>query len=169
MSTNPTLSDVRERRAKIASEIARLDALKQEDQELEIAERVLARMAGQSAPEPRNPPLVMSFAAGAGRTRKIADLVIDYLGASRELWLTANEIRDGLSAIRGAEIPMSTISPTLSNLKANGIVSRDGLKVALTERLDARTRNEIEMREVVEVRPGFDEGDTDHAQASVMD
>ena len=51
-----------------------------------------------------------------------------------EEWWTANEVQQHLSLIKGREVPMSSVSPTLTKMKDNGIIVRRGLKVALVER-----------------------------------
>ena len=56
---------------------------------------------------------------------------------SESPWLTANEVQERSSNMRGWEIPMSSVSPGLSDMKASGVIERDGLKVALKNRLAA--------------------------------
>jgi hypothetical protein len=47
---------------------------------------------------------------------------------------TAIEIRDCASEIRGKEVPMSSISPTLTKMKDAGTLNRVGLQVGLADR-----------------------------------
>lgn len=61
---------------------------------------------------------------------------LSVLRQSANPWMTANEIQERASAIKGQDVPMATVSPTLSNLKNAGLIVRDGLKVALAERLN---------------------------------
>lgn len=63
-------------------------------------------------------------------------LFMSILRQSENPWMTANEIQERASAIKGQEVPMATVSPTLSNMKNVGVIRREGLKVALTERLN---------------------------------
>jgi hypothetical protein len=149
MSTNPNLSDVKARRAEIANEtslvLARLEALKQEDQELEVAERVLSRLAGHPEVLP-HPSLTKALSRIPGKSPRTADMILSTLRTSPKVWSTANEVRDDLSRKKGAEVPMSTVSPTLTKLKTLGLVVRDGLNVALTERVDGEARLQLELQ-----------------------
>jgi hypothetical protein len=51
-------------------------------------------------------------------------------------WLTANEIQDRIADKTGITISMSTLSPTLSDLKSKGHILREGFKVALKSRVE---------------------------------
>ena len=118
--------------------------------DLEVAERIVRRFGqeteaerpsidamddlltrakiGEAKVAPSNPPL-----DGKLTTRAV---FLAVLRQSADPWMTANEIQERASAIKGQEVPMSTVSPTLSNLKNSGLVERDGFKVALAERLN---------------------------------
>ena len=110
--------------ARIA-EIGRLQAdLTVELDELRIAKRVIARFnSTRPQDELRN-----------RRTGTTKALFADVLRTNDEPWMTANEIRKKASVLKGQEIPMATVSPTLTSLKNDGLLVRDGLKVALVER-----------------------------------
>lgn len=59
----------------------------------------------------------------------------DALASAEGPWIDANEIQDKASILKGDEIPMATISPTLSNMKGE-YIERNGFKVALKSRLN---------------------------------
>lgn len=50
-------------------------------------------------------------------------------------WMTANEARDIASKLKGADIPMSSVSPMLTEMKDDGNIERDGMRVALASRV----------------------------------
>lgn len=59
------------------------------------------------------------------------------LRVADRVWLTANEVQEFASKLRGGEgIPMSSVSPGLSDMKQDGTIERDGMKVALKSRLN---------------------------------
>ncbi len=49
--------------------------------------------------------------------------------------MIANEVRAKASELKGTEIPMGTVSPTLTDLKNAGLIVRDGMRVALASRV----------------------------------
>lgn len=138
---------IRERRALLNKQIA--DAQSQLA-DLDIAERFLERFGqpvaaarpsrsemddllerGGIAAEPIFQPTM-----GSGKSMTTKALFAVVLRESPERWLTANDIQERASAIKGQEVPMATVSPTLSNMKNEGTIVRDGLKVALASRLN---------------------------------
>lgn len=68
----------------------------------------------------------------AGSTRELIHHVLD---SGNRLWMTANEIRDLISELKGSPVPMSTVSPTLSDMKKSGLIARDNMRVALVDRV----------------------------------
>jgi hypothetical protein len=52
-----------------------------------------------------------------------------------EIWWNANEVQEHLTLIKGRDVPMSSVSPTLTMMKNKGTLVRDGLSVALASRL----------------------------------
>lgn len=154
MKTNPSLSDVAVRREQLEAEI---EERKLELSELAVAERVLRRLAEytptarvtpatpsvtlnsvtrHSPPTPPLPPPPKNeaYAVDAGK-ESVESLILIILGASDRVWWTANELQAELTALKGAEVPMSTISPTLTNMKNGGKIFRDGLRVADSNRV----------------------------------
>jgi hypothetical protein len=154
--TNPTLQDVRNRRA----EIAKITAdLKVEDAELATAEKVLIRL-GATAPlplmpvviaEPEAAPVSVSMPPASQEAESeglVSDVVKNIMTGHESLeqlialmfencsdeWWTANEVQICLTEIKGKEVPMSSISPTLTNMKNNGVIVRDGFNVGLAAR-----------------------------------
>lgn len=118
--------------------------------DLEVAERIVRRF-GQATEDERpdggamDDLLRRAKVEGATLTVKSAlveraltsrAVFLSVLRQSVDPWMTANEIQQLASAIKGYDVPMATVSPTLSNMKNAGLIVRDGLKVALAERLN---------------------------------
>ncbi|RUU46640.1 hypothetical protein EOC93_02395 [Mesorhizobium sp. M6A.T.Ce.TU.002.03.1.1] len=161
MKTNPSLSDVAARREQLEAEI---EARKLELSELAFAERVLKRLgeymppvrvepAGggvtlnsvsrpippRPPPPPPLPPLKVEAYTVDPTKESVESLILIVLGASDRVWWTANELQSELTVLKGAEVPMSTISPTLSNMKGTRKIVRDGMKVADPKRAGWQT------------------------------
>ena len=161
MARDPTLADVRARRAEIAKAVGPLMA---EDDELKIAEKVLARLAeapepaptAAKVPPPTPPPRPVTSPApddGASANdddglsleetvrqkltgnENLEDLTKLLFDNCSDDWWTATEVQDYLTRVKGKEVPMSSVSPTLTKLKDAGVIVRDGLKVALKSRV----------------------------------
>jgi hypothetical protein len=49
-------------------------------------------------------------------------------------WWTAVEVQTHLTDIKGKEVPMASVSPTLTNMKNKGIIVRDGHQIGLASR-----------------------------------
>ena len=144
-----SLSVIRERKEALMRTIA--DAQSQ-IADLEVAERIVRRFGeavGERRPSggemddmldkagvaPSVGAIVAKSSAsstGAGLTAKA--LFTSVLRQSPEPWMTANEIQERAAAIKGQDVPMGTVSPTLSLMKNEGLIVRDGLKVALADR-----------------------------------
>lgn len=137
---------IRERRAALNKQI--VDA-KAQLADLDIAERILERF-GQAVGEPRpnsrdmddllrdvaNDAQAPSSEVKTHTTMTTRALFKSVLRQSSNVWMTANEIQERASAIKGQEVPMATVSPTLSNMKNAGVIVRDGMRVALASRLN---------------------------------
>jgi hypothetical protein len=156
MKTNPSLSDVAARREQLEAEI---EERKMELAELAFAERVLRRLGEYTPPvrvgpavpgvtlnsiprhiSPRPPPpppppapRLDAYTVDPSK-ESVESLILIVLGASDRLWWTANELQSELSKLKGAEVPMSTISPTLTNMKNSHKIHRVGLRVADSNR-----------------------------------
>lgn len=120
--------------SRIIARIAEIEAaqalMATELEELTVARRVLVRLGGhavQSVPVAQQPKLPR-----AGTTR---DLFLEVLRANEPPWMIANEVRAKASELKGTEIPMGTVSPTLTDLKNAGLIVRDGMRVALASRV----------------------------------
>jgi hypothetical protein len=158
MNNLPNIDTVRSRRTEIASLRASLKAQDQslatEDNELEVAERALARLAGlpMYLPSPAidlDLNLPMDEALGSWFTAEgwknpgrpapdngtIEEVIVWLLEGAIDAWANANQIKAALSGTLRRDVPMSTVSPTLSLMKNKGTIVRDGLKVALASRL----------------------------------
>lgn len=163
MKANPSLSDVSARREQLEAEI---EERKLELSELAFAERVLRRLGEytpavrvapsipgvtlnsiprHTPPRPPSPPPVPrseTFAVDSAK-ESIESLILIILGASDRIWWTANELQSELTALKSADVPMSTISPTLTNMKNSGKITRDGLRVADPNRVPLTDRLEL--------------------------
>jgi hypothetical protein len=136
MEKNPSLADVAARRQEIEKEI---EARKAELADLAFAERVLRRLAGTSHPTPPIPPRPPASHPSPAKVEgysvdpakeSVESLISIVLSTSPRVWWNANELQRELSRLKGAQVPMSTISPTLSNMKSREKIVRDGMRVA---------------------------------------
>jgi hypothetical protein len=158
---NPTLQDVRDRRTQISKATAELAA---EDAELATAEKVLIRLGASTEPAAVLPPLPPAplaappWAAAAPAppaaptqpaeeegvvesvkkrmtgNETLERLIVMLFEDCSDDWWTANEVQSHLTLIKGKDVPMASISPTLTNMKNNGLIVRDGLNVGLATR-----------------------------------
>lgn len=127
------------------AEIERLQSqMAAERDELLIAKRVLERLEKNPPQRPLPPPPppphrpLVFFAPMMGepsRPPRLAEFFLKTLQDADPPWMTANEVQVAASTLKGSEIPMSSVSPTLTDLKNKGLVARDGLKVALATRV----------------------------------
>jgi hypothetical protein len=136
-----SLSSIRRRKAALEDERAELELRVSEISdfidELDEAEALVKRFGDEDmdSVEPINkteaklpfPPVI--------RAKTTKDALLLALKVSTEPWLTANELQVRAMGLKGTEIPMATVSPTLSNLKNDGLILRDGNKVALATRI----------------------------------
>jgi hypothetical protein len=110
------------RRAEIAQTRAALD---EEERELVIAERVLARLAGDA------PPVAPRVRAA----RNQADMVLDALQVGK-LWQDQGELADTVEIMDGVTIKPTSLQPLLSKLKLAGKIMKADGKFALVERAE---------------------------------
>jgi hypothetical protein len=150
LSDQATIADVQARRAEVKAELLaiheRLRILGAEDEELVVAERVLLRLAGVPQALPSNNDDALGdwmTPAGWNHPNRPAPMdgtieeVIEWLlEGSVSYWATSAQLQAALAATLKRPVPMSTVSPTLSNMKNKGIIVRDGLKVALAKRIE---------------------------------
>jgi hypothetical protein len=68
----------------------------------------------------------------------LEDLIFLLLDECKDDWWTATEIQSHLTDVKGREVPMSSISPTLTKMKDAGTLTRDGFNVALTSRVQKK-------------------------------
>ena len=137
--------------------------------DLEVAERIVRRF-GQATADERpdgqamedllrrakvEAPKSETAAAPAERTITSKAVFLSVLRQSLNPWMTANEIQERASAIKGHDVPMATVSPTLSNMKNAGLIVRDGLKVALTERLNENGALDGDATSAPEIGPDY--------------
>ena len=163
MTQDGPLESIRRRRREISQEIKRL---KSEDNELETAERVILRLTSHAGDVPRTRLGQVFARAGealveteqSAKVLTTRQAILEYLYRTPDLWRTANHVRENVSGMKGAEVPMSTISPTLSELKKEGYIVRDGLKVALWERVAREQPDFFNENGEAEASPDTDQG-----------
>jgi hypothetical protein len=143
MEPSLSLSAIQQRRIEAKHELARLQRETQAIQsvlaELDMAERLVRRFGGDEGNGgPQISSTEQSIPAPAEyqtRRLRLPDLVVEAMRSIDSIWTDAVTIQTEASRIRGDEVPMGSISPTLTVLKDQGVVERDGMKVALKERL----------------------------------
>ena len=165
MARNPSLADVRARRAEIATEIAKLKPLQDEDQKLATVEAMLvslfsveemaksefpslaaALQAGLKTPPPPPPveeesddddgeSLILAVKRAMRGNESLEELIHLLMDECSDDWWTATEIQDVLTTIKGKKVLMSSVSPTLSMMKSKGTIVRNGHNVALATRV----------------------------------
>jgi hypothetical protein len=133
----PNLSSVRTRRAQLAKQIKQLQ---DEDEELAIAERALTRLAvGTSAISSMSSVSEPTKINGATHETPVThrDLVIATLKHRADPWVPGSKaLLDEISETHGLAIQRNSFLPLLSNLKKEGVITRDVAKrIALTERI----------------------------------
>lgn len=154
-----SLSEIRRQRAELSREAEsmrqRLSAIASRINELGMVEEIVARF-GKEVPdaEERKKATVVDIRGvvvdqeqfersnmlRSTMARKPTDttknIMIAVMRTMANIWTTASELQARVSEIKGREVPMSTISPTLSDLKnKDGLIVREGMKIALKERL----------------------------------
>jgi hypothetical protein len=137
---NPTLlATIAHRRSEIASQI---EALKLEDADLAVAQRAVTRLLQRIAHAPSAPTLSSGITRPAkrGRAPKFGDrtqrdLVVAALADAEPPWLGADGIIAAVKAADGVALPKRTLSPLLSVMKREGLLTRQGHQVALISRI----------------------------------
>jgi hypothetical protein len=115
---------------------AELSQIKEKGEALATARRVLVDLGYEpSASSISSTPKAQL--AGNRSTK----LVIQDVLKSGPLWWTAVDIQAAASQLSGRDIPLSTISPYLSDLKKVGILGRKSMNVALISRIQIEEPN----------------------------
>jgi hypothetical protein len=138
------LSLVRARRAAIKRE---MESLEEEDEELQTAERVLARLQASKVVKPA---VAITAGNGAHATSTAPtkssgrmsqpDYVIGTLKAVQNPWVDSPVALQGLiKTLHNVEIPTNSFHPILHHLRADGVIVRDGSRLALAERVKVGT------------------------------
>ena len=118
-----------------------------EREEAMIAKRVLERLDGNAVTVSRPSQSLVERSvfdklhalSAASRPPTLVEYILKALQDSFMVWSNANDIEDFVSKLKGAEIPMSSISPMVTELKKRGVIVRDGLNVALASRVRRRS------------------------------
>jgi hypothetical protein len=155
MSDTPTfLGAVRARRAEIA---AQQRALEEEDDELAVAERVAERLepslrskaaAGDRDAPNTEPTAAAAVIAGKGglsvratvqtlrRSMSQPELIVATLRASADPWFESSAaLHDEILRIHGVDIKGNSLLPSLTGMKKDGLIIRNGPRLALAERV----------------------------------
>lgn len=136
-------------RAEAENVRARLDTLLKELAEIETAE-IMVRKFGEEQPSGRSAQPVAPFSRRdelplaevpptsvpdpASLSKR--DLILLILSESPIPWMTAAEITAKARALTGKAIKRENISPKLSDMKTDGQIVRDDMKVALVSRVE---------------------------------
>lgn len=159
---------VEEAKRNIAAEKKRIDALQDEIGDLLAAARVLSRMDGAASSASDFDLLIATEPSEFDPSKRVGNpyrastnkaFMWEVLSQSGSVWLRANEIQEAASRRRGSEIPMSSVSPGLSEMKQDGTIERAGMKVALRSRLNENGEAEASP-DVEEVGASSSEGQT---------
>lgn len=162
MASSLTFDSIRFKRADVERQIRdaeqAIGRLRQIIADLDAAERVMRMMGpepddlfGQHA-APRAMPVAATIVAmplptkmaGGGLGVSVRNpfrhgtnkaFIWEVLDRAGDPWLNANQIQELASKLKGEEIPMSSISPMLSEMKGE-YLERDNLRVALKSRLN---------------------------------
>jgi hypothetical protein len=152
-----SLSEIRHRRVELSREAEslrkRLSEISTSIHELGAVEEIIARY-GKEVPDAGDSKAtkvemrgvlvdqdrfertnIGRTALGAKPPETIKSIMVTVMRSMPDIWTTARELQARVSEIKGREVPMSTISPTLSELKSDDLLARDGMKIALNERL----------------------------------
>jgi hypothetical protein len=152
---------IRARIAEIEATLASMGELRNELDELRVAERVVLRFTSDD--EDTEPTKI-----GQERIKSIGsmtskDAILYILMNAPEIWLTTQEVQDRVSTLLGRSVPIGTIAPSLSELKNLEQIVRDGAKVAHSEILK---NNEASANAEAPINPAKDESDTSMSQSS---
>ena len=125
-----SLQRIRTERAEIARQRAAMD---RRDADLAVAERILSEIEGDAAHQtlPLNAMLSVMPASGVSRR----DRVVESLSGEK-IWMTSAEINEAIAKRHGAPIKTTSFYPMLTTLKNDGVIVRDGERIALKSRAD---------------------------------
>jgi hypothetical protein len=133
---NAPIDAVRDRRLQIAQEI---ETLRDEDEQLAIAELALQRLLGRrdgSALAERTPGQAKRQPGreiGAPRSQREA--VVEILRLSPEPWIKSGDLVDYARRLWGMDLPEKSLRPLLSVMKREGAILRQRRLIASTQRV----------------------------------
>lgn len=143
MTNNISLADVRNELRQIE---ARAKLLREIESELVATEKkweayrqgMVQKLASESPMAPSAPPsLIGGYRRQPRKNLTKKQMIVEAMNPPTPLWQTANEVQALVSQMSGKEVPMSSISPALSELKNAGTVVRQGMVVALALRVES--------------------------------
>lgn len=157
----PDIEAVRARRKQIELEDRKLAEI--EKHLLEVAQQwasfspmhVRSSLALRPEADSMAVPEVVAPAMPGRRLTKNA-AIVEALSAPRELWQTANQIRDFIVKLLGKDVPMSSVSPALTDLKNSGTIARRDMAVALVLRLEREEPSFLNENGEAEASPDAD-------------
>lgn len=130
------LQKIREARADLARQRA---ALERRDAELAVAEKVLAEFGDVTVSTPpqsvqqtqqRTLDIILSSPPASRRERVLQAL------SGEKVWMTSAEINRAIAKRHGMLIKGTSLYPMLTVLKNEGVIVRDGDKMALKSRVE---------------------------------
>lgn len=124
---------IRARIAEIEATLASFDALRAELNELRIAERVLNKLA---ADDDNQPSIFEGVSSRNSKPLTVREALVRALSDAEDVWLTTEEAATAASAILQKAVPINTAGPNLTRLREDGVIVRDGPRVALRARVE---------------------------------
>jgi hypothetical protein len=139
-----TLTAIRERRAQIAQQVARLQT---EDEELAVVEQVLKRFAERGEAD-GGAPTPLQSRSSALRQRMLSprsqrEYVLDALANADAVWLRSDQIVAFARKRWGVAISERSLRPLLSVMKRDGQIVRQGRVLALPERVEEARKQHL--------------------------
>jgi hypothetical protein len=131
-----SLSSIRLRTEVLNNEISKAQ---RELEDLAAAERMVLRFGSNSDASKAadiNLSVPVTSSGNSKKAMNLAGLVQAVMRQSPSPWMTSENIRVKASELKGEEIPSGSIAPTLWTLKNEGVIVREGYKVALASRLN---------------------------------
>ncbi len=131
-----SLDAIRQRLAQLEKARVELD---EEEHDLLIAERVLARLEAMSSFGFKDVTVQGNSIGASTSTRRPptqTEFIVATMRLSPEPWFeSTNVLHETIKAIHGIDMKKSSFQPLMSQLFREGVVTRDGYKVALAERV----------------------------------
>jgi hypothetical protein len=151
---------IRARIVEIEAILASRDKLRDELEELRVAERVILRLGTENEDDGSGGRVQPRTKSPGSMTTK--DHILAVLLEAEEVWITTLDVQSRTSKLVGRDVPIGTIAPTLSELRKLELIVRDGPKVAHADRLK---KNETPASAEAPKNPSPDESGTSMQQS----